>query len=289
MNNFLGIREKKYCDFEKSKIVILPVPYEKTTTYIKGTQYGPAAIIKASVQVEHYDDQLNQETYKMAGIATAKPIKINHLSSQGMIQKAEKEVLRLLSLDKFVVCLGGEHSITVGIVNAYRKFGNFTVLQLDAHYDLQNKYHGSEYNHGCVARRISEKFPVVLAGTRSLSKDEAEFLKKTKQVTNFSNHTIFSDKDWIKKIIDFLSEKVYVSIDMDVFDPAFVPGVGTPEPGGLSWFDVINLLEEIAKRKKVIGFDVVELKPEKNNIRSEFFAAKLIYRFLGYLLKHENI
>lgn len=284
LKNYLGL-EEEYSSFKKSKAVIFQAPYDKTTTYIHGAANGPAAIIDASRYMERFDDELNQETFKI-GIHTMDPLPVENLSSEDMVDKVYAQSLELFKANKFPVMLGGEHAVSIGAVRAAREtYSDLSVLQLDAHYDLRDVYFGSKLNHGCVARRISEICPIVQAGTRSLSKEEKDFLSDgaNGRVKTISVYDILEMPLWKDNVSNFLSEHVYITIDLDVFDPALVPATGTPEPGGLGWYEALSLLREVTKDKKVIGFDVVELCPIKGNIASDFLAAKLIYRLLGYV------
>lgn len=282
--NYLGL-EEDYSSFKKSKAVILQVPYDRTTTYIHGAVNGPAAIIDASKYMERFDDELNQETFRM-GIHTMDPLAIQDMSSEEMVDKVYAQTQELLKANKFPVMLGGEHSVSIGAVKAFKEaYPNISVLHLDAHYDMRDVYFGSKLNHGCVARRISEICPIVQAGTRSLSKEEKDFLatQTNGRIKTINVYDILEMPMWKDTVSNNLSETVYITIDLDVFDPALVPATGTPEPGGLGWYEILSLLREVTKDKKVLGFDVVELCPIKGNIASDFLAAKLIYRLLGYI------
>lgn len=284
VKNFLDL-EEEYSSYKKSKAVVLQVPYEKTTTYIKGTGTGPAAIIDASRYMERFDDELNQETFKI-GIHTLEAADVEKLSSEEMVEKVRSSILEILKANKFPVMLGGEHSVSIGAVKAFKEvYPNISVMQMDAHYDLRDQYFGSKLNHGCVARRISEICPIVQVGTRSLSKEEKDFLatQANGKVKSISVYDILEEPMWKDMVSNSLTENVYITIDMDVFDPALVPAVGTPEPGGIGWYETLDLLREIVKDKKVVGFDVVELRPIKDQVASDFLAAKLIYRLLGYV------
>lgn len=284
LKNYLAL-EEEYSSFKKSKAVILQAPYDKTTTYIHGAVNGPAAIIDASRYMERFDDELNQETFRM-GIHTMEPLAIQDLSPEDMVDKIYVQTLELLKANKFPVILGGEHTVSVGAVKAFKEiYPAVSVLQLDAHYDLRDIYFGSKLNHGCVARRISEICPIVQTGTRSMSKEDKEYLSGAAngRVKAISVYDILEMPMWKDAISNALSESVYITIDLDVFDPALVPATGTPEPGGFGWYETLSLLREITKDKKVVGFDVVELCPVKDNIISDFLAAKLIYRLLGYI------
>ncbi|MFA6320974.1 MAG: agmatinase [Candidatus Omnitrophota bacterium] len=283
--NFIALPDE-YSSFKKAKVAIMQVPYDKTTTYIHGTSLGPAAIIDASKYMELYDDDINQETFKL-GIHTMEPLPVGGLSSEEMVEKVYSSTIDLLKAGKFPVMLGGEHSVSVGAVKAFKEvYPNISVLHLDAHNDLRNEYFGSKLNHGCVARRISEICPIVQIGTRSMSKEEKDFLSsqgENGKVKNISVYDILDTPMWKDKATNSLTENVYISIDLDVFDPALVPAVGTPEPGGLGWYEVLDMLRDVTKDRKVVGFDVVELCPIKGQIASDFFASKLIYRLLGYV------
>lgn len=280
-----GGLEEEYSSFKKAKAVIVQVPYDKTTTYIHGTKEGPAAIIDASRYMERFDDELNQETFRI-GIHTMDPLPVDSLNSEEMVSRVCAQVGELLKSNKFPVVLGGEHSVSVGSVKAFRDaYPNLSVLHLDAHNDLRDELFGSKLNHGCVARRISEMCPIVQVGTRSMSKEEKDFItsQANGRVKTLSVYDILEMPMWKDTVTNNLSENVYISIDLDVFDPALIPSTGTPEPGGMGWYETLSLLKEVAKDKKVVGFDVVELCPMKGNVAPDFLAAKLIYRILGYI------
>lgn len=289
IKNFAGL-EEEYTSYKKSKVAIVQVPYEKTTTYIKGTKLGPEAIIDASRYMELFDDELNQETFKI-GIHTMEALNVDNLSPEGMIEKVYVSVLELIKSNKFPAMLGGEHSISIGAVKAFREaYPNLSVLHLDAHHDLRNEYFGSAFNHGCVARRIYEMCPLVQVGTRSLSKEEKDFLstQPNGKLKVINVYDILETPMWEDTVSNSLTENVYITIDLDVFDPSLMPAVGTPEPGGIGWYEMLDLLREICKDKKVVGFDVVELCPIKGQIASDFLAAKLIYRILGYIFSNKR-
>lgn len=280
--NFAEIYEGRYSNFKDAKAVVVQVPYDSTATYRKGAKFGPTAIIEASTHLERFDEELNQETYRM-GIHTQRPLKVKRLSPKKMTKSVEKSVESILEKDKFPVVLGGEHSVAIGAIRAVAKrIEKFSILQLDAHCDLRNEYLGSRYSHACFARRVLELAPIVQVGIRSLSKEEKDFLLHPK-IRIINAYNIQSDKDWMRKVCQTLSENVYVTIDLDVFDPSIMPSTGTPEPGGLGWYDIIGLLNMLTKRKRVVGFDVVELCPIQGAEAADFLAAKLIYRFLGYI------
>ena len=277
-NNFAGI-DRSFSEFGTSKIAILPIPYDKTSTWIKGADKGPFALLEASQALEWYDIETNTEVYKK-GIYLHPPIDAD-CKVTDMVLEVEKEVDSLLSKDKFVVGLGGEHSISIGIVKSFnKKFKNLSVLQLDAHADLRDEYENSKFNHACVGQRIKEVCPLVQVGLRSM--DISELGKNDKMF--FAQDIVTSGNNaWIKNVIDSLTDNVYVTIDLDVFDPSVIPSTGTPEPGGLSWYQITGLLKELVKNKKVLGFDVVELCPREADKVSDFTAAKLVYKFLSYV------
>lgn len=284
VKNYIAL-EEEYSSLKKSKVVVMQVPYDKTATYIKGAVNGPQAIIDASVKMELFDEELNQETYKI-GIHTMDPLPVQELAPEAMIDKVYASTTELLKANKFPVILGGEHSLSIGSVKAFKEvYPDLSVLHLDAHYDMRDEYFGSKFNHGCVARRISEICPIVQTGTRSLSKEEKDFLatQANGRIKTVNVYDILEMPLWKDVISDGLSEHVYISIDLDVFDPSLMPAVGTPEPGGIGWYETLDLLREVSKDKKIVGFDVVELCPIKGQVSSDFLAAKLVYRLLGYV------
>ncbi|PIT87053.1 MAG: agmatinase [Candidatus Magasanikbacteria bacterium CG10_big_fil_rev_8_21_14_0_10_40_10] len=278
--NFGGL-EKKYSDYHNSKIVILPIPFDRTSTWGKGADKGPTAILEASANMELYDIETKNEVYKQ-GIFTASPIKGKN--SEQMISQSYLAVKKFLNDNKLVVSLGGEHSIINGPLQAYaEKFSDLSVLHLDAHSDRRDSYEDSKFSHACVMARAQEMVKnVVSVGVRSLDVCELPALKKNKV---FYAKDIVQNAGWIKNAIKQLSDQVYVTIDLDVFDPAFLPATGTPEPGGLDWYMVLKLIKEISQTKKIVGFDVVELAPMPNQKSSDFLAAKLIYKTLSYIYK----
>ncbi len=284
VKNYIAL-EEEYSSLKKSKVVVMQVPYDKTATYLKGAVNGPRAIIDASKKMELFDEELNQETYKI-GIHTMDPLPVQDMAPEAMVDKVYGSTIELLKANKFPVILGGEHSLSIGSVKAFKEiYPDLSVLHLDAHYDMRDEYFGSRFNHGCVARRISEICPIVQTGTRSLSKEEKDFLaaQANGKIKTVNVYDILEMPLWKDVISNSLSEHVYVSIDLDVFDPSLMPAVGTPEPGGIGWYETLDLLREVAKDKKIVGFDVVELCPIQGQVSSDFLAAKLIYRLLGYI------
>lgn len=278
MKTFLEI-EPEYSQFESSKIVIIPAPYEATTTYIKGTSKGPEAILDASFQVEDYDIELKCEPYKKIGIHTLPAIKFSKDPHADILNCTKK----VLSRKKIPIFLGGEHSISFGAVKcAKRFFPNLSVLQLDAHSDLRDSYHGSKFNHACVMRRIREICHAVQVGIRSQDIEEIKYLKENKFLDTIYYAEKFN-KDKINSIIKKLSNDVYITIDIDVFDPSIMPATGTPEPGGMLWDEMLAILKDVIYAKNIVGLDVVELCPQKGLHHADFMVAKLVYKIIGYL------
>ncbi len=276
-----GDLPEEYSTQEHAGVVIVPVPYDRTSTWLKGADKGPMAIIEASAHMELYDIETDSEVYRK-GIFTAEAVD-GKLLPEDMVEEVTKQVQRYIENDKFVVVVGGEHSVSIGSVKAHTKNNkNISVLQLDAHSDLRDKYEGSKYNHACVMARISELCPVVQVGIRSMDASEKGVVDKSRII--FARE-VRQNNDWIEKAISKLSGKVYLTIDLDVFDPSIMPSTGTPEPGGLLWYDVLSLLRAVFESKEVVGFDVVELCPDERNKAPDFLAAKLIYKLLSYKFK----
>ncbi|HEY3374333.1 MAG TPA: agmatinase [Candidatus Aquicultor sp.] len=282
--NFLGIDENS--SFDEADVVIVPVPYDATTTYKAGTREGPLAIINASRQVELYDMEFETEIYKKVGIHTMNELLPNMAGPKEQIKDVKQAVLNVVEGNKFPVMIGGEHSITLGAVQALReRYPDITVLQLDAHTDLRDTYEETKYSHACVMRRIyDEGISFAQLGVRNSSAEEAAFIKE-KNIFSVSAPQYKFGYYGVEDIVDALGDTVYITIDMDVFDPSEVPAVGTPEPGGITWYELLRIIDEITFHKKVVGFDVVELAPISGNPASDFFAAKLIYKLIGYCFR----
>ncbi len=288
VRQFLG--SEVITSYESAEVVILPIPFEATTTYRKGCENGPLALIEASDQLECYDDELQQEIcfkrriYTYPAIADTR----NHreVSLEEMLQITTDTVAKLIADGKFVIALGGEHGITTGIVRAYQQAIQepFTVVQIDAHGDLRYEYEGSIHNHACVMHRILEMgLPSLPVGIRSLCRQEAELIKE-KQIPVVWGWDIATDADWIEKALaKITTSKVFLTIDLDGIDPSLIPGVGTPEPGGLDWYNLLKFLRSLFNKYDVIGCDVMELAPITDSVVSEFTAAKLVYKLINYL------
>jgi agmatinase len=265
-------------DYSASRIIIVPVPYDETSTWMKGADKGPDAIMEASVNLEFYDVETDSEAH-LFGIHTIEPI-IEKRSPESLVDAVYSKVLFLLNQEKFPVIVGGNHTVSIGSAKAFTEhFGNLSILQLDAHSDLRNEYEGSPYNHACATARMREFAPVIQVGIRSMSQEEASCADWERI---FLAHELYLDKTKYQKAIDKLTENVYITIDLDVFDPSLIPSTGTPEPGGPEYFEIMNFLKEVIWKKNVVGFDVVELCPFPANKAPDFVAAKIIYQLLSY-------
>ena len=274
--NFCGLPEE-FSALKNSAVVLLPVPFDETSTWLRGSDRGPDAIIEASRHLELYDGETNTEVYRK-GICTAQTIRAT--GSESMISEVYATTTALLRQGKFVVAVGGEHSISIGAIRAHSVFyQNMAVLHLDAHADLRDEYEGSRFNHGCTVARIKETVDTVVSvGIRSMASSERE---KIDEKLVFYADSVHESKDWVRDTLAVLPEQVYVTIDLDVFDPGIMPSTGTPEPGGLDWYQVIGLLKAVSRHRVITGFDIVELCPTDNKA-PDFLAAKLIYKLLSY-------
>jgi N1-aminopropylagmatine ureohydrolase len=281
-DNFGGIGPP-HSRLESARAVILPVPYDRTASYGKGAAKGPAALVAASCNMETYDEELGIDTYIM-GIHTAPPVCGNETPPEQMVRLVEAEVGKYLDLGKMVVTLGGEHSVTAGVVAAYhRRHPGMTVVQMDAHGDLRDTYEGSKNNHACVMRRVREMCPTLALGIRSLSREEADYLVSNPQPM-ISGKRVSEGREWFGEALEAAGREVYVTVDLDYFDPALVPGTGTPEPGGGDWHTALAFLRALSRRSRIVGFDIMELAPIPGQPASDFLAAKLLYRMLGYAI-----
>lgn len=280
---------RKYGDFtaaetqyETAAIAILPVPYDGTSTWMKGADSGPEAILDASVNLEFYDIETDSEVYKK-GIATLEPVTTNS-SPEAMADDVQIRMETILADGKFPVLIGGEHSVSIGAFRAVaRHYPDFSILQLDAHSDMREVYEGSTHNHACVMARAKELTDsITQVGIRSSAIEEKKNINPDRI---FYAHHLKEDKDWMQKVSSQLGKYVYITIDLDVLDPAYMPSTGTPEPDGLTYREVINLLRTISMEHHIIGLDVVELCPHHENKAPDFLAAKLIYQFLSLRFK----
>ncbi|MBN1436275.1 MAG: agmatinase [Sedimentisphaerales bacterium] len=273
-----GDLPQENCELQSSRVVIVPVPYDGTSTWQKGADKGPAAIIEASANMELYDIETNCEVYEH-GIYTADPIETQG-SVEQMVRAVRETVQGYLDQNKFTIVIGGEHSVSIGTIQAHANhYNNLTVLQLDAHSDLRDQYQGSKCNHACVMARTKELCPIIQVGIRSMDACELKAIDKSR---TFFAEDIHNRSDWMADVVSLLSDNVYVTIDLDVFDPSIMPSTGTPEPGGLLWYDVLKLLKMVAENSNLVGFDVNELCPNDTDKAPDFLAAKLIYKLLSY-------
>lgn len=279
MSNF-GALAPEYANEETAQVVVLPVPYDETSTWIKGADRGPQALIDASANMELFDIETASEVYRQ-GIFTAPPVDEKR-SPQAMVAAVRERVAAYLGRDKFVITLGGEHSVSIGAIQAHAaRHPGLCVLQLDAHADLREEYEGSRFNHACVMARVQEFCPIVQVGIRSMDAAEQTAIQPG---SVFWAHAIADDPHWVDTVASRLAPDCYVTIDLDVFDPSLMPSTGTPEPGGLFWYDVTRLLRAASRRCRIVGFDVVELCPTAHNRAPDFLAAKLVYKLLSYVM-----
>jgi agmatinase len=283
---FAGL-EPPYTNLQQAKAVILPVPYDSTSEWRSGSRHGPKAIIEASQYLELYDLELDREIYKV-GISTLPQVEPLLSSPQDMIDRVYKVVKGLVQKEKFVVLLGGDHSISLGAVRAFKEaLPRLSVLQLDAHADLRDEYLGTRYGQACVMRRILELCPISQVGVRSLSWEEKQFLAQNR-LKVFYMSALASNTEFIDEIVGSLSEDVYVTIDVDVLDPSVMPAVGTPEPDGMSWRQVLDIVESVALHKHIVGFDLMEFCPQEGPGSCAFLLAKLAYRLIGCAVPQEG-
>lgn len=269
---------KEFTEYNNSRVVLLPVEFDATSTWIKGADKGPEALIAASDALELYDIETDSEP-GFQGMFVDEAIG-GDISPEKMVELVRERVSKHLDSGKFVCTLGGEHSVSIGAIEAHcEKFKDVTVLQLDAHADLRDEYHGSKYNHACVMARARDVASIIQVGIRSVEADERKYIEPDRI---FYAENIYNSEEWIDQLVSKLTENVYITIDLDVFDPSIMPSTGTPEPGGLGWYPVLKLLRKVIGAKKLIGYDIVELCPDEVNKHSDLLAAKLLYKILAY-------
>ena len=284
-HNFAGL-DPEFSSLDSSRVAVLPVPYDFSTSYQGGTRWGPAAILAASRNMEVWDDELGA-TYR-SGIHTLPELEPTALGPTEMAQRVEHAFDWILGAGKLPVMLGGEHSLTAGAVrSALKKHPKLSVLQLDAHADMRDTYLDSPDSHACVMRRIRELCPAASVGIRSMSEEEAEYLKAHPAPIWNTRRFRQLKGDW-KPILDALSDEVFITFDLDGLDPAYLPGTGTPEPGGLDWYEASDLIGAVAAKKRIVGFDVVELAPIAGDVASDFLAARMTYRMIGHMLASQR-
>ena len=276
-----GALEPAQADLENARIVMVPVPYDRTCSYQRGTADGPAAIIEASRHMELWDDELGLDATGV-GIHTAEPVSGNDDPPEVMAGKVEEVVGRYLAMGKMPVVLGGEHSVSIGAIRAYEKrYPKLSLVQLDAHGDLRKSFEGSEYNHACIMRHFAGRIPTLQVGIRSYCQEEAEFIAARRL-------RVISGKEFIRnpgkalEQVDHLTDEIYLTIDVDYFDPSILPATGTPEPGGPGWYETLEFIRALCRKKTLVGFDVNELRPVPHDASSDFLVAKLVYKVIAY-------
>ena len=275
--NAFGAIPAEFSRYESASIAVLPIPYDGTSTWMKGADHGPQALLDASAHLELYDIETDSEVFKK-GIVTLDPLLCPE-DPEKMVAAVSEHATSVIKDGKFIVGIGGEHSISVGLVKAMSKsYQNLSVLQFDAHSDTRDTYEGSPFNHACVMSRIGEICPYAQVGIRSMDSSELERLNRSR---TFFAHNLLMNFDDYYKILDALTHDVYITIDLDVFDMSIMPSTGTPEPGGLDWYTVIDIINLVVMEKNVVGIDITELLPNPGNKGPDFLAAKLAYRILS--------
>jgi agmatinase len=268
-------------DFDRARVIILPVPLDRTTSYVPGTRSGPHEIIDASSHMELWDEETGTDVHGI-GIFTLPEMELPFATMDEVMQEVGRVAGEILSRGKFPFVLGGEHSITAPIVAAAaRRHPGLSVLQIDAHADLRDEFMGTPFNHACAMRRVLEHAPATQVGIRSLSPEEAAAAPSL-PTRIFYDFNMRQDPAWIDRVVESLRDTVYVTIDCDGLDPAIMPAVGTPEPGGLSWYETLALLKRVIQARRVVGCDLVELCPMAGNVAPTFLCAKLVYKILSY-------
>jgi agmatinase len=272
-------------DFDSARVVILPLPLDRTTSYVGGTRNGPHEILVASSHMEIWDDETESDV-STVGIFTLPEMEFPFASLDEVTTEIRRVASEIINRDKFPVFLGGEHSITGPIVAAMaQKHSGLSVLQIDAHADLRDTYMGTPHNHACAMRRALEYARATQVGIRSLSPEEAA-AAPTLPTEIFYDYNMRNEENWIERVVDSLGETVYITIDVDGLDPAIMPATGTPEPGGLSWYEALALLRRVIETRNVVGCDIVELAPMPGMVAPNFLCAKLIYKILSYKFAH---
>ena len=282
--NYAGIPEE-FAQLEKAKVVLIPVPFDGTSTWGKGADKGPEAFLEASENMETYDIETGTEVYRQ-GIYLAEPVKENR-SPEALVKAVHSITKDYIKRNKFVTLVGGEHSLSIGSIRAFNEcFDNLTVLHIDAHADLRETYNGSHCNHACAMFEASQNTNLIQVGIRSMDVLENTVLDEEK---TFFAHDLAKDDYWTDKVIELMSDNVFISFDLDALDPSIMPSTGTPEPGGLFWYETLEFLKQVFEEKNVVGFDLVELSPNPNDRAPDFLAAKLYYKMLSYKFMDEAV
>ncbi|MGB1269621.1 MAG: agmatinase [Flavobacteriaceae bacterium] len=276
-NNYAGIPDQ-YAKLETAKTVLIPVPYDGTSTWQKGADKGPEAFLNASENMELYDIETETEVYKN-GVYLADAV-LENSSPEAMVEAVHETTKKYINKNKFVTIFGGEHSISIGTIRAFNEcFNNLSVLHIDAHADLRKEYEGSSCNHACAVYEASQTTNLVQVGIRSMDVSEKSVMNPDK---TFFAHDMATNDYWVDDVIDQLTENVFITFDLDAIDPSLMPSTGTPEPGGLFWYETLDFLKKVFEAKNVVGFDIVELCPNVHEKSSDFLAAKLYYKMLSY-------
>ncbi len=275
----------KYAQKEKSKVVLTSVPFDGTSTWGKGADKGYKAFMNASENMELYDIETHSEPY-LEGVYVDAPVEVKDCSPEKMVEIVYKRVQKQLKWNKLLTYFGGEHSISIGILRAFaKKHKKLTVVQLDAHTDLRQEYQGTKYNHACALAEAQRYTNLIQVGIRSMDICEKPYLQKEKV---YFAHQIMDNDYWMEEALKKMTNTVYITLDLDVFDSSLMPSTGTPEPGGMQWYQVLQFLRMIFRRKEVVGFDIVELAPGKENKAPDFLAAKLYYKMLAYYFERKD-
>lgn len=282
-NNFAGIPDA-YATFEGAEVVLVPVPYDGTSTWQKGADGGPDALLDAARNMELYDIETGVEAYT-SGIYLAPPV-TEDSSPEAMVDAVHKTIAGYMTSGKLVTAIGGEHSISIGVIRAFlEKYPGLTVLQIDAHADLRESYDGSKCNHACAVYEANQRANLIQVGIRSMDSSENEVMKRENV---FFAHEMVENKKWINEVLERMGRDVFITIDLDAFDPSIMPSTGTPEPGGMQWYETLKFLRKVVKKRNVVGFDIVELCPNPDEKSSDFLAAKLYYKILSYIFKKKK-
>ncbi len=287
--NFGGIDEEEFSSYDAAQILVLPISYEGTVSFGTGTGAGAMAIVDASRNMELYEEETDAEVYKI-GIHTLEEFQPQK-TPEAMMDSLYERSKEILKTDKFLCMLGGEHSVSAPIIRAHaEKYHNLSVLQIDAHADLRDEYDGTKHSHASIMARVVKdlRIPSVQVGIRSISADEARAIDNGLPTKIFWAKDIVGRTDWIDEAIDGLTENVYLTIDIDGLDPSLVPTTGTPEPGGLGWYETLALIRKLAKRKRVVGMDLVEFSKAENSDAPAFLCAKLVYKSLAYIFQDDT-
>ncbi len=282
--NYAGIPDE-FAQLETAKVILVPVPYGGTANWGKGAENGPEAFLEASQNLELYDIETDTEVFEQ-GIYLADAITENR-SPEAVVDTVHKVTKEFIKRNKFVTIVGGEHSVSIGTVRAFNEcFDNLTVLHIDAHADLRKSYNGSKFNHACAMHEASQTTNLVQIGIRSMDAIEKTFMDEEK---TFFAHDMVNDEYWMDKVIELMSKNVFISFDLDALDPSIMPSTGTPEPGGLFWYETLEFLKQVFEEKNVVGFDIMELCPNPADRTADFLAAKLYYKMLSYKFMGEAV